>query len=251
MTIFLIKYLLKAGNLLVLFKMVRLRFLICCCFLSVAFWGCAGEPTPPPSPPALEVETYYYIGVKELHLKGQPDAAAPDTATVKLNARVKSLKRQGSWFQVRTAAGQEGWANERDLKLAPVNDFFVRRWGVRLREAPQGRANTVEKLRLNDQVRLLEQNNQGWARVTNSRSQKTGWLEMHDLSTEKAVVHRRIKKPGRAEPATPDAGAPPETQPSAPPGPAPGVLTPAPAQAAPPPKAPAPRKQRPELFEPF
>jgi SH3-like domain-containing protein len=232
-------------------KISRLHLLICCGLLGLAFGGCAGEATPPPSRPALALETYYYIGVKELHLKGQPDAAAADTATVKLNERVQSLKRQGSWFQVRTASGQEGWANERDLKLSPVSDFFVRRWGVRLREAPQSRAKTVDRLRLNDQVKLLEQNGQGWARVTTSRSQKTGWLEMHDLSTQKVVVRRRHRKPGQAEPATPATGAPPETAPPEPSSPAPGVLTPAPAQAAPPPKAPAPRKQRPELFEPF
>jgi uncharacterized protein YgiM (DUF1202 family) len=194
------------------------------------------------------VETYYYVGVKEIKLKTQPDPAAADAATVKLNERVQSLKRQGGWFLVRTAGGQEGWANDRYLKLDPVSDFYVRRWGVRLRQAPEGRAKTVDRLRLNDQVKLLEQNDQGWARVTNSRSQKTGWLEMNDLSTDKTVVRRRYKKPGQAEPATPETGAPPEEPPAAP---APGILTPAPAQAAPPPKAPAPRKQRPELFEPF
>jgi SH3-like domain-containing protein len=230
-------------------KMSQLRFLMCCCFLGVAFWGCAEAPAPPSQAPQQALETYYYIGAKELHLKSQPDPSAPDTTLVRFNDRVQSLNRQGSWFRVRTAAGQEGWANERYLKLHPINDFYVRRWGVRLRKAPEGRAKTLERLRLNDQVRLLEQNGQGWARVTNSRSQKTGWLEMNDLSPEKTVVRRRVRKPGQAGTATPESGAPPEEQPGQPQ--APGVLTPAPAQAAPPPQAPAPRKQRPELFEPF
>ena len=234
--------------------MTQLRFPIFCCVLGLVCWGCAAASSPPPSPPALQLKTFYYIGAMGVHLKGQPDAASPDTGTVKLNEKVQSLKRQGSWFQVRTASGQEGWANERDLKLNPVSDFYVRRWGVRLRQAPQGRAKTVERLRPNDQVKLLDQNDQGWARVTNTRSQKTGWLEMSDLATDRVVVHRRYRsKSGKKGTASPASGpAPAETQPepaSPPPG---GILTPAPAQAAPPPaKAPAVRKQRPELFEPF
>lgn len=230
----------------------RLRFLICCCLLGLTFGGCAAEPTPPPRP-VLELETFYYIGVKELHLKSQPDAAAADTATVKLNERVKSLKRQGSWFRVQTAAGREGWANERDLKLDPVSDFFVGRWGVRLREAPEGRARTVARLRLNDRVKLLELSDQGWARVNVSRTQETGWLEMQYLSTDRVVVRRRVRKPGPAEAAPAENGGPPEAPPVEPDAPAPAV-TPAPAEAAPPPptpKAPGPRRQRPELFEPF
>jgi SH3-like domain-containing protein len=233
------------------FKMSRVRFLVCCCFLGMVFWGCAEAPAPPPQAPPQALETFYYIGAKELKLKTKPDPAAADAGQVKLNERVQSLKRQGSWFLVRTAGGQEGWANERYLKLHPISDFYVRRWGVRLRKAPESRGKTVERLRLNDQVKLLDQNDQGWARVTNSRSQKTGWLEMSDLSTDKVVVRRRYRKPGQAGTAAPEPGAPPEEQPAPAPGPAPGVLTPAPAQAAPPPKAPAPRKQRPELFEPF
>lgn len=228
--------------------MSRLRFLIWWGSVCLAFCGCGGATTTTASPPSQELPTYYYVGVKEVHLKSFPDPSSSDTALVKLNERVQSLKRQGSWFLVRTAGAQEGWANDRDLKLDPVSDFYVRRWGVRLREAPEGRGRTVERLRLNDQVKLLEQNNQGWARVTTSRSQKTGWMEIDDLSTEKVVVRHRAKKPGQAEAAPPDASAPPEEQ-TAPP---PGVLAPAPAEAAPPPpKAPAPRKQRPELFEPL
>jgi uncharacterized protein YgiM (DUF1202 family) len=228
-------------------KMSPLWFLVCCCFFGAASWGCGGAAPSPAPPPQQAVETFYYLGVKELHLKSQPDPSAADTTLVRLNDRLQSLKRQGSWFQVRTAGGQEGWANERYLKLHPVNDFYVRRWGVRLRQSPEARGKTVDRPRLNDQVKLLDQNDQGWARVTNSRSHKTGWLEMNDLSPEKTVVRRRYHKPGQTGTAAPGPGAPSEEQPA----PAPGVLTPAPAQAAPPPKAPAPRKQRPELFEPF
>ncbi|MFZ5451924.1 MAG: SH3 domain-containing protein [Thermodesulfobacteriota bacterium] len=228
----------------------QLRLLVCCFSLGLVLCSCGGAPTPAPSPPAQAVETYYYLGTMELQLKSQPDPSSADVALVKLNERLQSLKRQGSWFLVRTAAGKEGWANERYLKLNPISDFYVRRWGLRLREAPQSRAKTVDRLRLNDQVKLLEQNNEGWARITNSRSQKTGWLEMQYLSTDKTVVRRRYRKPGKAEPGTPDAGEPPEEAEPAAPAPG-GVLSPAPAQAAPPPKAPTHRKQRPELFEPF
>lgn len=239
---------LKVRNPMILPEMPRLRLLLCCISLGLILCSCGGAPTPAPSPPTQPLETYYYLGTMELQLKSQPDPASADVTQVKLNERLQSLKRQGSWFLLRTASGQEGWANERYLKLEPVSDFYVRRWGLRLREAPQGRAKTVDRLRLNDQVKLLEKNNAGWARVTNSRTQKTGWLEMQYLSTDKTVVRRRYRKPGKAGTATPETGPPPEEQPAPPAG---GVLTPAPAQAAPPPQAPAPRKQRPELFEPF
>lgn len=226
----------------------RLRLLICCLSLGLVLCSCGGAPTPAPTPTAQPVETYYYLGTMELQLKSQPDPSSADVAPVKLNDRLQSLKRQGSWFLLRTASGQEGWANERYLKLDPIKDFYVRRWGQRLRQAPQSRAKSVDRLRLNDQVKLLDQNNEGWARVTNSRTQKTGWLEMKYLSTDKTVVRRRYRRPSKAGAATPETGAPPEEEPAPAPG---GVLSPAPAQAAPPPKAPVHRKQKPELFEPF
>ena len=51
-----------------------------------------------------------------------------------------TVSSAGGWFLVRTAGGQEGWANDRDLSLQPVSRLYVRRWGVHLRQAPgQGR----------------------------------------------------------------------------------------------------------------
>ena len=84
--------------------------------LLLALGGCASPgPTPVSTPPQLQ--TYYYVGVRELTLKATPDPAGANGAQIRLNERVQSLERRGSWFLVRTAGGQEGWANDRDLTL--------------------------------------------------------------------------------------------------------------------------------------
>jgi uncharacterized protein YgiM (DUF1202 family) len=240
--------------------MDRLRLLILFLTLALALGGCAGAGSAPTTTPSLNLPVYYYVGVNELQLKSLPDPASTSTTRVSFNERVEMVQRRGGWFLVRTLEGREGWASSKYLEVSPVSDLYVRRWGVHLKAAPQDRAGNVAQLRLNDQVKILEQNSQGWARVTVARTQKTGWLELSDLSPERVVIRRRLRKPGPAsgteaspEPATapePAEGPPPSGPPSPPP-----LLAPAPAQAAPPPAQetpvpPAP-KTRPERFEPF
>jgi uncharacterized protein YgiM (DUF1202 family) len=210
--------------------------------------GCAGGAASAPAPPSLALTTYYYVGRTELNLKDQPDAAGQDTALVRLNEQVQMVQRRGAWFLVKAADGRQGWANEKYLELSPVTELYVRRWGVRLRTAPTGQAGTVERLRTNDTVKLQEQNNQGWARVTVPRTGSSGWLEMSDLASERVVVRRRLRRasqPAASEPGT-ESPAAPES---------PSLLAPAPAQAAPPPPKPKvpwrERKTSPGLFEPF
>jgi SH3-like domain-containing protein len=221
-----------------------LRILLAVVFLAVG--GCAGAgSTAAPSRP--EIQTYYYVGVLELTLRATPDPAGAPGARVRLNERVQSLQRRGSWFLVRTAGGQEGWASDRDLNLEPVSQLYVRRWDVRLRQAPDDGAATRERLRANDQVKALEQNSQGWVRATVARTGSTGWLRAQDLSLERVATPRPVKR-----------RSPPPPAPAALPG-----VTPSPAEAAPPPPAavapspapPAPHhgpgKAKPEMFEPF
>jgi uncharacterized protein YgiM (DUF1202 family) len=177
----------------------------------------------------------------QLTLKSAPDPASSDAGQLSLNDRVERLQRQGSWFQVRSTDGRQGWANDRDLSLRPVSDLYARRWGLRLKASPSDAAKTLARLRTNDQVKVLETNNQGWARVTVARDQSTGWLPLKDLSLEKVAVrhYRRAKT---------SAGKAGEEAP-----PAPAGLGPSQAEAAPPPakKAPARPKTRPDMFEPF
>ena len=150
-------------------------------FLLLALSGCAASaPAPVSTPP--QIQTYYYVGAQELTLKATPDPAGANGAQVRLNERVQSVERRGAWFLVRTAGGQEGWANDRDLTLQPVSQLYVRRWGVHLREAPADRAGSLERLRTNDQVKVLEQNDTGWTRVTVARTGNTGWVKSADLS---------------------------------------------------------------------
>jgi SH3-like domain-containing protein len=235
------------GDVLALMDIKRLIILLA----ALTLVGCAG-PAPSPPLPHLELPVNFYVGAIGLHLKASPDPSSADVALVRLNERVKKVKRSGAWFLVQANSGQEGWANEKNLELNKVSQLYVRQWGVRLRSTPAEKAKTVARLRLNDKVKLLEQNDQGWARVTVDRTQDPGWLELDDLSLDRVVVRRPA-----AHPSQPVQGA--ETSPVPLP---PTLLTPAPAEAAPPPPVSAPpqpepsplpghRKVKPEMFEPF
>jgi len=221
----------------------------------LAVFGCAGAaPTPVSNLP--EIPIYYYVGALELNLKSTPDSAGSDGVSVRLNERVQSLKRQGAWFLVRTAAGQDGWANDRDLELEPVKKIYVRRWGVHLRQSPEDRAASLARLRVNDQLTVLEQNESGWTRVTVARTGNTGWLKSSDLSLDRVSVPRPVKR--RSQPAPAPATVPSVTPTPAEAAPPPAQPAPPPPEAAPPPPQdptpappPGPRKARPELFEPF
>lgn len=227
--------------------MRRVSWLMLGLGLGLALWGCASGGGATPAPVTrVEQPVMYYVSAMQLTLKSAPDPASADAGQVSLNDRVERLERQGSWFKVRTADGREGWANDRDLSLRPVSDLYARRWGLSLKDSPSGAAKTVARLRTNDQVKVLETNNQGWARVTVARTRNTGWLEIKDLSPDKVVV-RRYRKAKTAA-GKPDEEAAVEEAP-----PAPAVLGPGKAEAAPPPakKAPGKPKTRPDMFEPF
>lgn len=221
--------------------------------LFLALEGCA-QPAPAPVPAPREIVTYYYIGALDLNLKSTPDPSGANVAVVRLNDRVQSLERQGAWFLVRTAGGQEGWANERDLKLDPVSQLYVRRGGALLRQAPADQAGTLERLRVNDQVKILEQNESGWIRVSVARTRNNGWLKSQDLSLDQVSVPHPVKR--RRLPSSPPESLPGVTPSPAEAAPPPAEVAPPPAETAPPsPPAPppgsAPRKARPEMFEPF
>lgn len=218
----------------------------------LGLWGCAGgkvEVAPAPRP---EIKSYYYVGAQGLDLKSAPDYESSNVGKVTLNERVEKVKLgPGGWFQVRAAGGRQGWINEKYLKIDEVSEFFVQRWGVRLRTAPEGTSKAIANLRPNDQVKLLEKTPQGWAKVSVARVQETGWVEMQDLSVDRVVVRpvrrrpaRTAKEPAEEEP-TKEVK---EPQPSAP-----SLLAPSPAKAEEPPakEAPSKPKVRPERFEPF
>lgn len=226
--------------------MVRCVCLVLCLGLVLGAWGCATTETAKVAAPREEPKVFYYVGAMDLALKSAPDPNSSDVGRVTLNEKVEQLQRSANWFQVRTADGRTGWANEKYLTLRPVADLYVRRWGVNLKASPAGSAKSVTRTRINDRVKLLEKGSQGWARVTVDRTQSTGWLELKDLSVERVVVRRvRRAKAGPAKPGEEEAAAEEAAEPS--------LLGPAPAQAAPPPakKAPARPKTRPEMFDPF
>ncbi len=220
--------------------------------------GCAAGKPGPAQAPREEIKVHFYLGAEEIGLKQSPDYGSAETGKVKLNERVEKLKYgEAGWFLVRTEDGRQGWINERYLKVDPVSEFFVRRWGVNLKAEPEGKSKTLSRLRINDQVKLLQQTPQGWGRVTVARTQENGWVELRYLSMERVVVKPVRRKPARtakkdAEEVEEDPGAPEESQPS--------LLTPPPAKAEPPPvktepppvkQAPGPPHVKPERFEPF
>ena len=223
----------------------------------LALWGCA-TPEPVKAPPKMEIKSSFYVGALELTLKKAADPQSADAARLTLNEQVALVEKgPAGWLLVRAADGRQGWANEKYLKLRPLSDFYVRRWGTPLRATPEDRGKTIAKLRPNDQVRLLNRNAQGWAQVEVGRIQNTGWVELKNLSTEKVVVRRRPATPGKAggKATAPEAAEAPGEEPApveaAPP--APSIIGPKPAEAAPPPakKEPGRPKVRPEIFEPF
>ena len=225
-------------------------------FMVLALWGCA-TPEPVKVTPAKEIKSSFYVGAMELTLKKAADSQSADAARLTLNEQVELVEKgPAGWLLVRATDGRQGWANEKYLNLRPLSDFYVRRWGTLLRGTPEDRGKTLAKLRLNDQVRLLNLNAQGWAQVEVGRIQNTGWVELKNLSTGKVVVRRRPATPSKAgEKATvPEAAEAPgeEPAPEASPPP-PSLIGPTPAEAAPPPvkKEPVRPKVRPDIFEPF
>jgi uncharacterized protein YgiM (DUF1202 family) len=233
--------------------MRRLTWVFLVMGMASGLWGCAASEPVKVAAPVEERPTFYYVGAMELSLKSAPDPASSDTGQLSLNDRVQQLKRQGSWFLVRSDDGRQGWANDRDLKLRPVTDLYVRRWGVRLRGAPQEGGKSLGRLRANDQVTLVDKDSQGWARVTASRLNATGWVQLKDLSLTKVAVRRvRRVKAGEAASATEETVEPGAAPPGEAPAPGPS-LGPKPAEAAPPPgeTAPAPRRAKPGMFEPL
>ncbi len=227
--------------------------------LALSFFGCATAEPVRVEAPVVERATYFYVAAMELSLKSSPEGTGGDAAKVGLNDRVQQVERRGSWFLVRTADGRQGWANDRDVSLRPVSDLFVRRWGARLQAAPGEKGKTVNRLRQNDRVQLVDKDPQGWAKVTVARTGDTGWLELGDLSTAQVVVRTRRSKPGEpaaAPPAT-ETPEPAATPAEAAPAPQQAVpssgLGPKAAEAAPPPAktTPGPRKAKPGMFEPF
>jgi uncharacterized protein YgiM (DUF1202 family) len=125
----------------------------------------------------------------------------------------------------------------------------VRRWGVHLRTEPQEPSKLVTRLKTNDQVKLVEQTPQGWAKITVANTQQTGWLKIGDLSVEPVVVRPVRRRP--AQPPKEPAGKTTETKAGE--EPASNLLTPTPAEADPPPAKQPSRapKANPEMFEPF
>jgi uncharacterized protein YgiM (DUF1202 family) len=216
----------------------------------LGLWGCASGSAERAPAPREEIKVFYYVGAEEVNLKSSPDYNSADAGPLTLNEQVEKIKLgPAGWFLVRTQGGRQGWINEKYLKVAPVSEFFVRRRGVRLRTEPQENGKILTRLKANDQVKMVEQTPQGWAKITVASTQETGWLKIEDLAVEPVVIRPVRRRP--AKPAQEPTGEPAETKKGeAPPS---LLLAPTPAEAAPPPaKKPSPApKARPEMFEPF
>ncbi len=222
--------------------------------LGLGFCGCATSGGPAAvTPPPTEYKSYFYVGAIELALKSNPEASAPDSTRLTLNERVEMVEKgSAGWMLVRTADGRQGWANERDLKLSPISQLYVRRWGVRLKASPNAGGKSVARLRANDTVKLLDETPTQWAHISVDRTQAAGWVELSNLSVDRVTIRYRKSTRGTAakpseEPTEEEAAAAEEA-----PAPSSGI-GPAPAEAAPPPKEAPPthRKAKPGMFDPF
>jgi uncharacterized protein YgiM (DUF1202 family) len=226
--------------------------------LSLGVWGCAA-PEPARVAPPVETPVQFYLGALDLHLKSAPDPGSQDGARVSLNERVQSLERgAGGWFLVRAADGRQGWVSDKFLKVDPVTNLYVRRWGAKLQATPDDRGKTLQRLRANDEIQLLDPQPKDFARVTLGRTQDTGWVKVDDLSMARVVVKarkRRVAAPAGSSRAAEEAEeSQAEEAADAPVAPAkPSVLGPPAAEAAPPPgdKQPARPKAKPGMFDPF
>jgi len=238
------------------------RQLVILLILGLGFCGCATSGGPTVAPPPTEYKSYFFVGAVEMPLKSNPEASAPDATRLTLNERVEMVEKgSAGWMLVRAADGRQGWANERDLKLSPISQLYVRRWGVRLKASPDAGSKSVARLRANDTVKLLDETPSQWAHISVDRTQANGYVELSNLSVDRVTIRYRkstrstAAKPGQ-EPAKEEAEAAAEAEAeAAEEAPAStSVIGPSPAQAAPPPaekKPPAHRKAKPGMFDPF
>lgn len=236
------------------------RQLIILLILGLGFCGCATSGGPATvAPPPTEYKSYFYVGAIEMALKSNPEASAPDSSRLTLNERVEMVEKgSAGWMLVRSADGQQGWANERDLKLSPISQLYVRRWGVRLKASPDAGSKSVTRLRANDTVKLLDETPSQWAHISVDRTQAAGYVELRNLSVDRVTIRYRkstrstAAKPGQ-EPAKEEAEAEAEAEAAEEAPASTSVIGPAKAEAAPPPaeKAPAHRKAKPGMFDPF
>lgn len=235
--------------------MVVLRVWLIGMLMGLGVWGCATAEPVSVAPPPVELKSYFFVGAMELSLKSKPAADSSDTGQLTLNQRVEMVEKgPAGWLLVRTADGRQGWANERHLKLDPISQLYVRRWGLRLRATPDARGKSVTRLRANDRVKLLDQVPTQWAHVTLERTQASGYVELRHLSVDRVTIRYRkptrgvAAKPGE-EPSEEEAAAEAAEEAPAPPS----AVGPAPAEAAAPPKkkTPAHRKAKPGMFDPF
>lgn len=162
--------------------------------LALAVSNCAEVEVakPPPPAPRQIMLTYYYVGAIKLDLKAKPEENSTDKAIVRLNEKVeKTESSDKGWFLVNTPDGRSGWASSRYFELRPVTDFYVSRWGLSLRSAPDAKSKAVCKLRKNDQVKILDPQPQNWVEVMVKRTNRKGWVEVKNLSRTLVVTRHR------------------------------------------------------------
>lgn len=174
------------------------------------------EAAPPPKP--VKAKSYFYVAVKSLKLRLQPLATAAVVRTLRLNDLVEKLEEnpQG-WIKVRRPDGDAvGWVVGRYLSASPDEAqakpyYYVAVPSLRLRLQPSLTAEVVKKLRLNDQVQKLEQDDQGWFKVRQPGSGDLGWVLGRFLKT--LPLTAPPLRPGQVKPKAAPAGPPPPEKP--------------------------------------
>lgn len=65
-------------------------------------------------------ETVYVIDVLRVGIRAQPTGSGPSEAVVKSGDRLEVLAKQGQYYRVRSADGDEGWVNRAYLSEEPT-----------------------------------------------------------------------------------------------------------------------------------
>ena len=92
-------------------------FFIVLTLLLLAASGCRREQSEPPIGTG-------YVGSNTVNLRDKLAAQQMTVATLKQGDRLEILKRQRKWLHVRTAAGQEGWIEEKHIVTQEIADRF-------------------------------------------------------------------------------------------------------------------------------
>ena len=159
--------------------------------LIFAFNACAASP-PPPKP------EFSYVTPIVTYLRECPRPDCKEVAEVHKGEQVEVLEKQeGGWQMVRgLPSNKQGWIRSELLGPTPIvtENYYITANDVPLRDGPSPDSPVIKKLQQGDRVKKVDQNAQGWWRITVEIDNSLGWVPA-------SMVSESFEKP-RTEPAS-------------------------------------------------